>query len=257
MERINKINIDDVMRDDELEARHRAAENNKKRKMRLKKRIRNLIILTLLLIFGLYMFSDYSNIKVIDINGNVFYTKEQLLEKAEIDYSMKSVLAPSFLIEKRLENDTLIKSVKIHKSWDGIIRIDIEEEDAIGYYEKDNSIYLMLKDGDDIEIKDSSLLALVPYLNGLNSSQRKLFKKNIQDVNNQNIWMISEVVHYETSYDENMLKLYMQDGHIVYTTMDGLKLLNNYLEMLKALNTTHKCITFVEETNSSYSEKCE
>ena len=49
----------------------------------------------------------------------------------------------------------------------------------------------------------------------------------------------------------------MQDGHIVFTTMDGLKLLDNYLEMLKALNTTHKCITFVEETNSSYSEKCE
>ena len=84
-----------------------------------------------------------------------------------------------------------------------------------------------------------------------------LYKENLKNVDSENIWMISEIVHYKTSYDKNMLKLYMQDGHIVLTTMKGLSMLDNYLEMLKALNTTHKCITFVEETNSSYSEKCE
>lgn len=258
MERLNtKFEYKDVMQEDELEARKSAAKTNKKKIMRRKRRRKGILLLMLLVLFGIYMFSDYSNIRVIDINGNTFYTKEQLLEIADIDLAQKSILAPSFLIEKRLKQDTLIMDVSVHKSWDGIVRIDLVEENVVGYYTKDKKTYLMLKGEEDIKFKDERLLAFMPYINNLNDKQREQYKQNIQSVNEKNILMISEVTHYETTYDKNMLKLYMQDGHVVLTTMDGLKLLDKYLEMLKSLNTTHKCITFVEETNSSYSEKCE
>lgn len=251
------IDIDEVMQDDELEARQSAAQQSKNKLMRRKKRIKILIVLIIISIFSVYMFSDYSNIRIIDINGNIIHTKEQLMKMAKIDYSMKSILAPGFLIKKRLEDDLMLENVDVHKTLDGLVRIDIVEEDMIGYYEKKGKAYLMFKDGDDMYIKDESLLLHVPYINGLSEKQREQYKKNLNTVGNENIWMISEIVHYETSYNKNMLKLYMQDGHIVLTTMKGLSMLDNYLVMLKALNTTHKCITFVEETNSSYSEKCE
>lgn len=249
--------LEDVLEKDELEERQALAETNKQKKIRRRRRRRRIFVLLVIVLFGVYMFSDFSNIRVIDVKGNMFYTKKQLLEKAGISYSMKSIIAPAFLIEKRLEEDPLIKKASVHKSFDGVVRITIDEVNMVGYYEKEGKNYLVVKGEDDVYIKDDSLLAYVPYISNLNKKQRDEYKQSVDDVNKKNVWMISEISHHETSYDKNMLKLIMQDGHIVYTTMKGLKLLDSYLEMLKALNTTHKCITFVEETNSSYSEKCE
>ena len=251
------IDIDEVMQDDALEARQSAAQSNKRKSMRRKKRIRFILLLSIVATFFIYIFSDYSNIRIIDVNGNKIYTKEKIMEMADIDYSMKSIFAPAFLIERKLKKDVLIKDVDVHKTLDGTIRIDISEEETIGYYSKKDKTYMMFKEGEDVLIEDTSLLVHVPYISTLSKEQRKQYKKNLKNVSIENIWMVSEIVHYETTYDKNMLKLYMQDGHVVKTTMEGLKMLNNYLEMLKALNTNHKCITFVEETNSSYSEKCE
>ena len=101
------IDIDEVMQDDELEARQSAAQQSKNKLMRRKKRIKILIVLIIISIFSVYMFSDYSNIRIIDINGNIIHTKEQLMKMAKIDYSMKSILAPGFLIKKRLEDERL------------------------------------------------------------------------------------------------------------------------------------------------------
>ena len=123
---------------------------------------------------SIYLFSDYSNIRIIDINGNIIHTKEQLMKMAKIDYSMKSILAPGFLIKKRLEDDLMLENVDVHKTLDGLVRIDIVEEDMIGYYEKKGKAYLMFKDGDDMYIKDESLLLHVPYINGLSEKQKKL-----------------------------------------------------------------------------------
>lgn len=258
MARLNsQIELDDVLQKDELEERQANAEINKQKKIRRKRRRRKLLLLSILILFSLYLFSDFSNIRVIDVKGNIFYTKKQLLEKAEISYSMKSILAPAFMIEKHLEDDPMIKNASVHKSWDGVVSIEIKEVNMVGYYTKDNKSYLIVKGEEDVYIKDESLLAYVPYINNLSKKERDEYKKSVDKVNKENVWMISEISHHETSYNKNMLKLVMQDGHVVYTSMKGLKLLDYYLEMLKALNTTHKCITFVEETNSSYSEKCE
>lgn len=258
MGRIKKaLALEEVLQKDELEEREDQANQSKNKKIKRKRRFRRGIILIFIILFAFYLLSDFSNVRVIDIKGNLFYTKQQLMEKANIKYSMKSLMAPSFLIEDRLEKDPLIRNVDVHKTLDGVIRINVQEENMVGYYKKNNKAYLLVEKEKDVYVKEEKDLAQVPYLVDLNENQRNKYKTIVDKVNKKSIWLVSEISHYETSYDKNMLKLIMQDGHIVYTTMKGLKLLDSYTEMLKALNTTHRCITFVEETNSSYSEKCE
>lgn len=257
MARIESYDLDEVLQNDELEERENIAnENKRKKKIRRKRKRRFFLFLLLLLLFA-YFISSFSNVNVVEMQGNQYYSKQQIMEIAKVSYGSKSVLAPSFLIERRLENDPLIKNATIHKTWNGVITIKIEEEKLIGYYQQNNTYYLLAEKGDDIKIKDSHTLANVPYLNGLNKEQRDLYKKSIVKAKRDSILLISEVLHYETSYNKNMLKLIMQDGHVVNTSFAGLKLLDSYTEMLKGLNTNLKCIVFAEETNTMYTEKCE
>lgn len=257
MARLESYNLDDVLQNDELEQRENIANENKQKKKRRRKRRRRLFVMLLIAIAIVYAISDYSNIRIVEISGNSYYSKQQIMNISGISYDMKSILAPSFLIDKRLEEDSLIKSASISKTWDGIVNIEIEEEKLIGYYIKDGKNYLIVDDGDDILIEDENKLANVPYLVDLNKEQMNSYKKAIQSVDKESVWLISEISHYETSYDENMLKLIMQDGHVVFTTFKGLSLLDSYTEMLKELRTDLKCIMFAEETNTMYSEKCE
>lgn len=257
MARLESYNLDDVLQNDELEERESIANENKQKKKRRRIRRRRFLILILLALLAAYAFSDYSNIRIVELNGNSYYTKQQIMNRAHISYDMKSILAPGFLIEKRLEEDVLIRNATIHKTWDGIVKIDIEEEKLVGFYRKEDKNYLLVEGEEDVLMKEEEKLANVPFLVDLNKEQRKSYKKAIDHVKKENIWLISEISHYETSYDQNMLKLTMQDGHIVFTTYAGLKLLDSYTEMLKGLNTDLKCVMFVEETNTMYTEKCE
>lgn len=249
--------IEEVLQKDELEKREEEATNRKIKKIRKRRNRRRIAIVLLLVGIAFYFISDYSNVRVIEVKGNVFYTKKQIMDTSQVTYAMKSIMAPGFLIEKRLEEDPLIKDVSVSKTWDGVFRIKVEEENLVGYYEKDGKYYLLLQGEDDKEIKDSKSLSLAPYLVDLNKEQREQYAKALEEVETKNIRMISEVSHHETSYDKNMLKLIMQDGHIVYTSINGLKNVAYYREILKGLNTTHRCIVFAEESNAAYSEKCE
>ena len=255
--RENQYDFDDVLQNDELEERESIAnENKRKKKMRRSRRRKFLFILVLLLIV-VYFVSDFSNINVVETSGNEYYSKQQIMKIANISYDAKSIFAPSFLIENRLENDALIKDASVSKSWGGVISVRIEEEKLLGYYIDKNKYYLWVPNEDPIQMEDKDKLANVPYLNGLNKEQMGMFAKSIKDVKKENIALISEVLHYETSYDKNMLKLIMQDGHIVYTTFKGLALMDSYTEMLKGLKTDLKCIVFAEETNTMYTTQCE
>lgn len=212
----------------------------------------------LLIMFGVFYFiSDLSNINVIDIKGNIYYSKQELMNKAGISYHNKSILSPGFLIERKLEKESLIKDVDVKKTWDGVIRIEIEEEKALGYYEKKDKAYLMISGDDDIHIKDESLLASIPYVKDLDSKRLKKYKKYMNQVDSSIINMISEVVPYSNSYDKEGYKIIMDDGHIVYTSAKGLKLLNSYKEILKQIKEGNRCIQIMEENNAAHASKCE
>lgn len=256
MERIDYF-YDEVLQEDELEQRENRANESKRRKRKRRRRSRRMLLILIVLLIVAYFGSQYSNIRIVELKGNSYYSKQEVMALAKIRYDMKSILAPSFLIEKRLSNDTMIKSASVHKSWNGVVSIALEEEKRLGYYEKEGKKYLLIESSEDILVKDVEQTVDVPFLNGLNEKQRSRYRKEAITLDLESLALISEVSHYETSYDKDMLQLTMQDGHIVRTTYEGLKMLDSYKEMLKGVKTDLKCIVFAEETNTMYTEKCD
>ncbi len=244
---------------DKNEQEKKKEDLDRKKSLRKVKKKRNRILLfTLgLMIVALYMFSEYSNTRIVMINGSSVFSKQELLDMAKIEYNKKMVLYPNFLIEKRLEENVFIEEANVSKSWDGIITISLVEKDVLGYYIEEGESYLLVKGEESKLIANGISLKNVPFIYDLDEKQREKYVKSCEDVDVQYLSLISEISHYETSYDDNMLQLSMQDGHSVYTTMDGFQLLNWYTTTIKGVSSANKCIMFIEETNTITTQDCE
>lgn len=256
------VDFDSILEKDEQETRYdKVIKHRKKLKLR-RKRVKVLLILLFVICVGAYMFSSLSDVKIIKVKNNVIYSQQQILDKAGVQYNDKLILHPAFFMERALESDELIKSVTIHKNYiSGAIYIDVQEEKVIGYYQEGEGKYVLLENGKTIEMTSTKLsLISSPFIVNLDEEQRSLLAKKLSDIEQADIGLISEVRHYETSYDNNMLELLMQDGHIVRTSFDGLKLLVDYRKILENVKSNLRCINFVESAdpnyNSSYANDC-
>ena len=247
----------DELEEDELEKRERQAKENIKRKRRRRKMRRRIFFMLLVGLLALYLLSPYANINLVEVEGNVHYTKQDLMDIAGIDYDMKSFLAPFFLMEYRLESDDLIAEADVKKTWNGIVKITIEEKKLVGYTLQEDVYYIVTASGESVAQEDVDQLIDLPYIVDLDEDQLQQYAAAMEDVDQESIQLISEVSHYETSYDDDMLELLMVDQHIVHTTYEGLALLDSYTEMVVGINTNLQCIVFAEETNTIYTEKCE
>lgn len=248
---------DDVFAPDDNELReHHAIQHktNIKRRRRKIKAFRTLIILVLLCI---YLLSGLSDIKALNVSGNVIYSQNEILKMIGLNYHEKSILYPSFYLEYKLKKNDLIKSCKVTKTFGGGVYIHVVEQSIVGYYYEGKVPYVLLSSGDKVKMDvDNINLITSPYINGLNDEQRQKLCRYIKKLDNSDMKLISEIRHYSSSYDNDMLELIMVDGHKVHTSYSGLKLMNSYRDILKGLNSTLQCIEIVEETNSAYSQNC-
>lgn len=226
----------------------------RKQKKSKKKRsfsIRTCIILSsivfVLASLVVYYFSFDSRTHVLSSSGNYYYTDKQIYQIADVSTDTRLWLTPGFLIENRLESNPLIADATVHKSQNKI-SFDIEEKVVIGYYVQDNKNYLLTIDNESIELDTKYLKTIVhfPLLSDFNESQRKeiakQFKKNAKSLSRSVIEKIAEMVPFQTSYDDNMIKMTMQDGNIVYTSMDSLVMMANYQAMLTELHGQNACL---------------
>lgn len=197
--------------------------------------------------FFVYFFSFDSKVHVLACQGNYYYTDQQIYEIAGIDTDTRIWLTPSMIIENHLNDQPLIKSATIEKK-DNKLSLIIEEKVVIGYYIKDGKNYLLTVDNESIELEEKYLKTIVhfPLLSNFTEEQMKQianqFKENQDVLSRQVIEKIAEMVPFETSYDDNMIKMTMQDGNIVYTSMDSLVMMANYQAMLTELHGQSVCL---------------
>lgn len=255
MEDINDLLYDDV------EAKYLALQNKKKNRKKKKRKRRLVILLAVTILIILYLISDFSKVKSLDVKGNIFYTKQDVLTKADLNYESRYLLVPGFYLEWQLEKDALIEDADVYKGLDGAITITIKEKGVVGYYIEDGKNYALVNDGSSMEIDSGRLDMIVnyPLIDGFDATQRiKLAKsfKGEEEVDANIIRMISEMAPYETSYDANMVKIVMQDGNTIYTSYDSIILLNDYLATLKRLKKSNACLWPDIATHSIHNEDC-
>ncbi len=197
--------------------------------------------------FLVYFLSFDSKVHVLACTGNHYITDSQVYELAGVNYDTRMILTPSTMLESRVEDMPLVDSVNVTKKNNKII-FEIEEKVVVGYYQEDGIDYALTIDNEAIQIDEEyqSSLVHVPYMSGFSAKQRKQickqFKANKDVLTKSVIEKISEMTPYKTSFDKNMVKITMQDGNIVYSSMDSLVMLSKYEAMLTELEGTNVCL---------------
>ena len=205
------------------------------------------IVIFVLSSFLLYCISDDSKVRVLSSEGNYFYTDQQIYDQAHISLNTRMWLFPEALMEKQISNLNLIEDVEVKKSENRLV-IQIKEKMPISYYIEDSKYYVLTIDNEPVEIDSEykSNLIHLPFISELSKSQRKEMcnelKKDEKNITHDLIEKISQIVPFQSSYDDNMIRLIMRDGNSVYTSMDSLKMLSKYSLVLTQLKGNSACL---------------
>lgn len=203
------------------------------KKKKGKRKISILKILILFLIIYLLITCIYKlvtmPIKNIYVIGNTYIKDKYIIEIAGLEEYPPFFLTTSRNIYKKIKNDNLILNVKVKKTPFSIY-LYIEENIPLFYNKITDK--LVLKDGTSIdEIYNA------PTLN--NYIPDTIYNEFIEKMGNVEIDVlkrISEIEYKPNDVDAERFYLLMNDGNIVYLTLDDFLKINNYIETLKTLN---------------------
>lgn len=230
----------------------------KKRKQRL---IKFFIIcgLLILIILGLaFYFSPLSKIVSINVHEGNIYSKKDL-ENSLILKTNDSLL---FIDKNKIFSKDLafIDSVNIKVDFfKRSIDINVNEKEIIGYF-LTSKINVFSLDG-SITIIDDNKTSLIANKVRVSNFDKNTLLKLIDSIKNSDPILysnISEIILEPKSYDESYLKLIMQDGVIVYTSIHSFESLkiNLYKDMLNLLSDDYRCIKYDVFMKNAYAFKC-
>ncbi|MGN1343343.1 MAG: cell division protein FtsQ/DivIB [Traorella sp.] len=220
----------------------------KKRKKRNRKIIRYVFCLFVIVLSVFYLMSDMSKVKALTVQNNRYYSDNQILEKAGLNYDSNYVLTFSWWVNYQLEKDPLIHDAKLKKDLYGGFTISVEEEKVIGYLAQNTSSLLIQGVGlvEDENVNINS----VPRIGDFTFDQLSELDKAFEKVDASILELISEILPHSETYNENMVMLIMKDGNRVTCGYDGIYLINSYKKILPQLEGTHVCL-FMDEFNGS------
>lgn len=202
-----------------------------------------------------YYLSPDSKVKVLACTGNYYYTDQEIYSIAGLDMDTRMFLTPSFSIRNKLEKEPLIESAEVSKVG-GKITLKITEKTVIGYFVEENQNYLLTIDNEKIPVEEQYLKSIIhyPLLNGFNKKQLKaiadVFKKNSEQLTKEVIEKIAEMVPFQSTYDDNMIRMTMQDGNTIYTSLGDVVMIAKYQAMLTQLSGQSVCL-LLDANNST------
>lgn len=244
---------------DEHEERLKKTKARRRRTIRRRHRLYLLIALAAAALILLYFLSDLSKVRSLKVEGNRFYSDEQIYGMADVGYETRYLLKPSFLMENALKGGSLIEDARVEKTLNGDIRIEVTEKQIIGYLVEENAYVLLCGNGERIELQEDEIGSIVnyPLLNGFSDEQLDSIAKAFDEVSDKVsadlIERISEILPYETSFNQNMMKIVMRDGNTLYGSYDSVGLLQIYQAALEQLEGRNVCF-YMDGENQAMSK---
>lgn len=217
-------------------------------------------LLGFLIVVGIYFFSDFSKIYRIVVEGNHYLSDEDIIELSKIDEDTRYLSLLSNQYAKRIEKSPYVKNCSIELLDNRLVRINVVENQILGYYLHDGKSYLLMENDDSIEIDISNvyLSAYVPLIEGYSMEELANVKYYLLKLDDKLINEISEIHRYPFSYDANMMEVIMRDGNYVFVSPIGAKMLENYYDIISSLGLSNDeiCIYLDEVSNSGYVSAC-
>lgn len=172
-----------------------------------------LIVLIFLYIIGLYTYKLFvAPINNIYISNNKYLTDQEVIDISGIRNYPSFILSTKYQMKKNLLKNDIIEKVKIKKSLDRSITIEITEATPLFLY-KDKAI---LSNEKEINNNNYKLPTIINTLD--NEIMKKLIDK-YQDVNEEIKMMISEIEYVPNDIDKERFLFTMNDGNYVYITL--------------------------------------
>ncbi len=212
---------------------------------------------------GIYLLSDDSRIQALACTGNYYYTNQQVYDLAGLSAASRKWLLPSFILEKELENDPLIEKAKVIRNGQSL-RIDVQEKVVVGYYVSDGQNFLLTMDGNSIPIEDQAMMSSLvhfPLLANLSEEQMEAICEELsaysEYISRDVLEKIAEIVPWSESYDPNMVKMVMQDGNAVFSSIPSLHMISKYQPMLTELQGENVCLVLDGENDAIDKISCD
>ncbi len=201
----------------------------KTHKKRKKLRIKRLLLVLFILFVIPFLCVKISSIpiKSIIIKNNEILTDYEIIKEARLENYPSFIKSFSFSIKNRLKKNKYIEDVKVRK---GLFSITIDvKENKVLYIDSKTDEKIMLNS----KIKDDKNLC-VPYLiNEVPSSKKEDFIKGMNKIDKDMLCLISEIKFDPNEIDKDRFFLYMNDGNIVYLTINKFEKINKYNKILE------------------------
>ena len=205
----------------------------KKRKKRKKLRIKNfLLFLSIItLIIGFIYFLTLIKVRSFYVYNNNYLTDEEVLKELKLNKNSSFLLTNTPYEKVLIKKSKLIKDIKIHKTLDLEIKIDVKEYKMLFY---DNKLKkTVIENGEKIDYLDNDLPVLINVIE--DDSVYNSFVKKMNKVNNNTLDMISEINYSPNGIDKERFLFSMNDGNYVYVTLTKLSKINDYKSIIESV----------------------
>ena len=199
----------------------------KKRRKRKKLRIKNVFIFLLFigLVIGIIYLLTLIKVRTFFVYNNKYLKDEDVLKELKLDGNS------SFLLTNTPLEKSIIKDVKIHKTLDLEIKIDIKEYKVLFYDE--NNKKTVIENGAKIDYDILDVPVLINKID--NKDVYKNLVKKMNKVNDETLKIISEISYSPNGIDKERFLLSMNDGNYVYVTLTKLSKINEYKSIIDSV----------------------
>lgn len=156
-----------------------------KRRQQLQKRRRfqrNLVLglIVIVICIALFMFTPISKVNDAQINGNHFVSTAEIKKQLQIDQRPRVYSYDANGAIERIEKNSLIKSVDIHKAFPNQLIVDVKEHDVVGITQEKDENVPVIETGKVLKDFKGSVPNEVPYLNGFKGEEKEKLLKPLK-----------------------------------------------------------------------------
>ncbi|GIO21879.1 cell division protein FtsQ/DivIB [Oceanobacillus sp. J11TS1] len=191
----------------------------KLKQARKKKANRRLIfylsIFFLLIAIIVYLQSPWSEIRSIEVSGNVFLTDEYIIDASGLKEGSNIWSMNKSSVVEQIEKDSVIEKASISRDFPRTVHIDVEEKSVLGYVKEGKDNYPVLSDGQIIQKNAKDFTSNAPLMIGFNEEQLTELTAEMMDIRPSIFNMISEIEWNDSDQEEMHITLYMSDGFLV------------------------------------------
>lgn len=231
------------------------------KKHKLKKRVKLISAAIIVVIVAAYIFSDFSKVGDISVEGNEGVKTSEILKAANIDKTEFHFLLDTDMIEEEIKKVPMIKKVIVKKNLSGDVFIDVEEADKIAYGTINGEIYLIDEMGQVCKTSDENIieeLKFTPQFVDFESVKfLEMFAKEYLKIPDLIKNQTSDIVFDPIKGDDTRLKFIMVNGKILYLRLSDMAQQLNSIDY-EAMMTEYKdrCI-FSFEGKHIYTKECD